>query len=119
MKTRIITAVIGLLLFIPVVLVGGWSFTIVTYLLATIGLFELTRMYNEREHIFKVSLASLFLWLFLYAENTISVFSVDYTRFDLMIIFITMTLFLTVATKNKFTFEHAGFLLLSTLYLGI
>lgn len=113
------TAIIGLLIFIPIVLFGGWSFTIATYILATIALFELTRMYDQKEHFYYLSLASIFLWLILYPNVGLTIFLNNYTKFDLTVIFVIFLLFLTVATKNKFTFEHASVLLLGTLYIGI
>ena len=44
MKQRIITAIIALALFVPLVVIGGLPFTIAVYIIATIGLFELLRM---------------------------------------------------------------------------
>lgn len=119
MKMRIITAIIGLLIFVPIVLLGGWSFTILTYLLATIALFELIRMYDKNHYFYYLSLASIFLWLVLYPNDQLIILTNTYTKFDLTIIFIIFLLFFTVASKNKFSFEQASVLLLATLYIGI
>ena len=44
MKQRIITGVIAAALFIPIVIYGGLPFVLLTYLLATVGLYELLKM---------------------------------------------------------------------------
>lgn len=119
MKTRIVTAVVGILIFIPIVLIGGWIFTLTTYVLATVGLFELTRMYDRKKALYYASLASLFLWLILMPTHNFTIFVNKYTKIEFMAMFIVFLLAYTVMTKNKFTFEQAGFLLLASLYVGI
>ena len=44
MKQRILTAIVALVLFVPLVVMGGLPFTIAVYVIATIGLYELLRM---------------------------------------------------------------------------
>lgn len=119
MKTRIITAIIGIIIFIPIVLIGSWPFTLITYLLATVALYELTRMYNQQKPFYYLSLASIFLWLFLYPNQYITIFSNSYTKFDLTVMFIIFLLILTVITKNNVSFETTSYILFATLYVGI
>lgn len=52
MKTRTITAVIALLLFLPVVIIGSWPLLILVYLMAFTGLYEILKM--NRIHIFSL-----------------------------------------------------------------
>ena len=44
MKQRILTAIVALIFFVPLVVIGGLPFTIAVYAIATIGLYELLRM---------------------------------------------------------------------------
>jgi phosphatidate cytidylyltransferase len=46
MKQRIITGVVAAALFLPIVFYGGLPFVLLTYFLATVGLYELLKMKN-------------------------------------------------------------------------
>ncbi|MEH7483733.1 phosphatidate cytidylyltransferase, partial [Neobacillus drentensis] len=69
MKQRIITGVVAAALFLPIVYYGGFPLVILTYFLATIGLYELLKM--KKLTIFSVNgvLALLFLWVLLFPEK--------------------------------------------------
>src|SRR5690625_3972858 len=63
MKQRVITAIIALLILVPIIIYGNWPFIIFAYLLATIGLFEMMRMYNKDKGIIYVIICLPFFWL--------------------------------------------------------
>lgn len=69
MKERIITAIIGLILFIPLVLFGEWPFVVMVFLLATIAFFELMRMNNVPFNSFPAIVGVVMLWLLLCDEK--------------------------------------------------
>lgn len=120
MKTRIITAIIAAALFIPIVIVGGIPFTVLVYLIASIGLFELLRMK-------KISITSvpgiaslLFLWVLLFPERYIELLN-DINISKVGTVFLAALFFLTytVMTKNRFTFDDVGFSIVAILYVGV
>ncbi|WP_223588510.1 phosphatidate cytidylyltransferase [Neobacillus bataviensis] len=120
MKQRIITGVIAAALFLPIVFYGGLPVVILSYFLATIGLYELLKMKNL--NIFSVHglLSLLFLWVILFPEKYNHIIdSFYYSKTELCIVFIMLLLTYTVITKNRYTFEDAAFSLLSAIYVGI
>jgi phosphatidate cytidylyltransferase len=120
MKQRIITGVVAAALFLPIVFYGGLPFVLLTYFLATVGLYELLKM--KKLSIFSVHglLTLLFLWVILYPEQYSDIVNTFYyTKTELGIAFILLLLGYTVITKNRFTFEDVGFSILSAIYVGI
>jgi phosphatidate cytidylyltransferase len=115
MKQRIITGVIAAAFFLPIVIFGGLPFILLTYVLATIGLFELFRMKNINLLSFQALTGFLLLWAFLLPTER----SLPVGKMELLLIAVLLLLTYTVVTKNKFTFDEAGFVLLATLYVGI
>src|SRR5690625_2952449 len=118
MKQRLLTAIIGILIVVPIILYGRWPFFLLTYLLATVALFELIRMYSPKKHIIYLIISSVFLWTLLHPSTNIIISNFDFSKFDLIILYIAILLFLTVLSKNQFTFDHASFLLFATVYIG-
>ncbi|MCM3725951.1 phosphatidate cytidylyltransferase [Neobacillus cucumis] len=120
MKQRIITAVIAAALFLPIVFYGGLPFVLLTYILATVGLYELLKMKNIS--IFSVHglISLLFLWVIIFPNQYNQVISgFYYSKMEIAIIFILLLLAYTVVTKNRFTFEDVSFSILSAIYVGI
>ncbi|MDR6124183.1 phosphatidate cytidylyltransferase [Bacillus sp. SLBN-46] len=120
MKQRIITGVIAAALFLPIVYYGGFPLVLLTYFLATIGLYELLKMKNIT--IFSVHgfLSVLFLWVLLFPEEYSEVIQTFYySKTEIGIALILLLLTYTVITKNRFTFEDVSFSILSALYVGI
>lgn len=120
MKQRIITAVIALAAFLPVIIVGGVPFIIVAYLLATIGLYELLRMRKLSLLSLPGILSLLVLWIVLLPRSLENFFLPDnFSKAEIVFIAILMFLAYTVATKNRFTFDDVSFSLLSIVYVGM
>ncbi|RFU61560.1 phosphatidate cytidylyltransferase [Peribacillus glennii] len=120
MKQRIITAIIAAAIFLPMVILGKLPFLSLVYLMATIGLSELIRM--KKIHIFSFPsiISFLLLWLVLLPEHyTGFIKDFDYSKMELILWAVILFLISTVATKNSFTFDDAGFLLLSVIYVGM
>lgn len=120
MRQRIQTAIIAMALFIPIVLYGKWPFQLLVYVLSTIGLIELMRMRKIRNNLFPKLLSIGILWIIL-ATIPEHLFpqSFDITKIKIIILFIMLLLAYTVLSKNKFTIDDAGFILISTLYVGL
>lgn len=121
MKQRIITAVIAAALFIPFVVWGGLPFTLLIYVMAAVGLFEILRMKGLKLFSLPgfITLFALFSFLMPRAwERTIDE-TIDFTKIDLALIAVLLLLTYTVVVKNRFTFDEAAFSILSALYVGI
>ncbi|WP_068672369.1 phosphatidate cytidylyltransferase [Oceanobacillus sp. Castelsardo] len=117
MKQRTITAILALIVFIPFIIKGGLAFELFVYLLATIALFELIRMREIGGYIVPAILAVLILWTLLLRDTHFLI--ADFSKFEWVTIIILLLLAYTVLVKNKFTFDHAGFILMATFYVGI
>lgn len=118
MKQRILTAIIAIIIFVPIILYGGWPFIIVAYLLSAIALYELLRMYRPGKVWLYMVISTLFLWLLVYPNVDISLGSFVLTKFDILTLFFVVLMLIIVLSKNKFTFNDAGFLLIATFYIG-
>ncbi len=90
---------------------------LLTYLLASIGLYELIRM--KKLSIFSPYglLVLLILWVILLPNESLADFY--YSKTEVGIVLILLLLTYTVITKNRFNFEDAAFSALSALYVGI
>jgi phosphatidate cytidylyltransferase len=120
MKQRILTAVLAAAIFLPFVIYGELPFTIFVYLLASIALYELLKMKN-------ISLASipglvslLILWVLLIPNSYIKILDgVSFSKSEFALLALLLLLTYTVVTKNKFTFDDVGFVVIAIFYLGI
>jgi len=119
MKIRIITAIAALIIFLPFVIIGGWPFNLFVYVLATIGLIELMKMRQISVLSFPSLLAVVLLWLFLLPQELFTINVEGLNKINVLLIIVMLLLSLTVLLKNKFTFDHAGFILLAALYVGM
>lgn len=119
MKTRIITAIIGLIIVLPIIIYGKMPFIFVTFILALVGLFELIRMYKPDEILSYFIFSIVFFIGLIYPSELIQIANISLSKGDILLLFGIFLLSLTVFTKNKFTFNDAGFLLLATMYLGL
>lgn len=121
MKQRIITAIIAMAIFIPLVVIGNWPFTVAIYIMATIGLFELLRMRGIKFF----SVPGIITWttlavLLMPSNIGNQVYDlIGYTKIELTFIAVLLLLIYTVLVKNRYTFDHVGFSVLGTLYVAI
>lgn len=111
MMQRIITAIVAILLFFPLVFIGGWPFYIIMFVIGSIGLLELLHMKKMTKYPIPTAFTLILLWTLLFD------FNIDKSEVTLIIVL--LLLGYTVLVKNKFTFEDAGFLVLSALYIGL
>lgn len=120
MKQRIITAIIAAAVFVPLVIIGKLPFLFLIYIMATIGLFELLRMKNLHKRYFVSILSYLLLWIVLLpAEYTEFLTENSYDKIQVVLFGVLLLLVYTVVSKNEFTFDDAGFLLIAIVYVGI
>lgn len=115
MKIRTITAIIAILLFFPFIFLGGIYFQVVMYVIGTLGLIELLRIRKLVKYPFPTFLGIVLLWSLLYPKADLFFWS----KVEWLTLIMLLLLAYTVIVKNKFTFEDAGFLVLSALYVGL
>ncbi|GAA0461513.1 phosphatidate cytidylyltransferase [Alkalibacillus silvisoli] len=120
MKQRVITAIIGLVIFIPFVVYGGWPFALLISLLATMGLNELFRMNNISTFSFPAMITFVLLWGIFIDLFITSIFSyIPVNQYEALFIYIFILLIYSVLVKNKKTYHDLSFILLSVFYVGI
>ncbi|GEL75844.1 phosphatidate cytidylyltransferase [Tenuibacillus multivorans] len=120
MKTRIITAIIGLAIFLPFVLYGKWPFTVFIYLIATIGLLEMLKMKRIPFFSFPTLIGIALLWMFLLNEELYTLINkIPLNNLEILYCFVLILLSYTVFVKNRFSFDDVSFVLLSIFYVGI
>lgn len=120
MMQRILTAVVAAAIFLPFVIWGGVPFTVFIYLLATIALFELLRMKQITINTFPGILSIILIWVLLYPNTTLDIFKeIHISKVEIALLAVLFLLSYTVITKNKFTFDHAAFVILATIYIGM
>lgn len=120
MKTRIITAVVAAALFLPIVFYGGFPVVLLSYLLASIGLYELLKMRKLNFLSISGLLSFLLLWVILLPSQFENILTdIHYSKIEISIAIILLLLTYTVITKNRFTFDDAAFSVLAVVYVGI
>ena len=121
MKQRIITAIIAAACFIPFVIYGNLPFTILVYLIAAVGLYELLRMNGISILSIPGIIGILTVFAILLPEKyTIKLMDLTaYSKLEFLMIAVILLLIYTVIVKNHFTFDQVGFILVSALYVGI
>src|SRR5690625_5153128 len=118
MKQRIITAVCGVLLIVPIILYGRLPFTIVTYILASVALFELLRMNKDvQRHIITTISSYLFLWLYMFPVTKYSFLQLTFTKIKLISLIIVVLFIYFVLSINKFKFYNMYFIFLILFFL--
>jgi phosphatidate cytidylyltransferase len=120
MKQRIVTALIAAAIFLPIVIYGGWPFIALTYLLASIALYELLRMRKLRLYSIPGAISLILLWIFLLPKEYQNFLeAANYTKMEMALFAVLLFMTYTVVTKNRFTFDDVAFSILATLYIGI
>lgn len=120
MKTRILTAIFAAAIFLPLVIIGKTPFVILVYLLSTIALKELLRMKKINMLSIPGVISFIFLWVLLIPHSfLINSVGNNFSKIEAALIVVMLLLIYTVISKNEFTFDDAGFIILSTLYVGV
>lgn len=119
MKQRLLTAIIAIIIFVPIVLYGEWPFILMAYTVAFIALFELMRMYKPEKVYTYMGISSVFLALLMVPMDEIVIGNYVMTKFSIIIYLVVFLLLFVVLSKNKFTFDDAGFVIVATLYIGL
>ncbi|PKR78654.1 phosphatidate cytidylyltransferase [Halalkalibacillus sediminis] len=120
MKTRIVTAIFGLIIFLPFIIIGNLPFVLFIYLLATVGLLELIKMKHIPLLSFPTFLSVFLLWILLLNDRVFSLFEyIHLDRSEVLYLVVLTLMAYTVLVKNQFNFDDVSFILLATIYVGL
>lgn len=120
MKTRIITSIAAILFFFPFVIIGGLPFYLIMVVIASIGMLELIKMKKMSFHLAPTIFTLILLWSLLIPEVDNPILHYIFmNKSEITLMIALLLLGYTVLVKNKLTFEDAGFLVLSAVYVGL
>ena len=122
MKTRVISAIVILLLFIPLLIIGGVPFALLMLLVSLMGLHEIFKVRRKNMELpFIMELFAYILVGFLTLNNYSSanlVFEIDYRLVGFMI-FIFLLPIVFINDDKKYSVDDALFLVGATLFIGL
>ena len=119
MRQRVITAVVALILFIPLIVIGQMPLQIVMAMLGGIAVYELFRMKGLEIKTPEGILAIIGTILLILPRSTWYEFLPRTVTGNTLFYLIVMALLvLPVFSKNEFTFDNVGFPVLVSLYIG-
>lgn len=120
MRQRVITAVVALVIFIPILYVGGVVLEVAAAVLAGIGVYELFRMKGLAILSFEGVLSILgAVFIVLPAERWMPFLSGNNSNFLLFYLTVMIILGFSVVSKNTYTIDEAGFPVIVSLYVGV
>lgn len=121
MKKRILSAIVMIIIFIPILLIGGKAFVVLTSLLAAMGLYELLKLRsNENKVPLFMRLCSYLILIIICTRNISSLdfnYTLDYKMISL-IIFLFLFPLVFYNDNKKYNITDALFLIGSVLFLG-
>lgn len=117
MRERILTIVVALLLFIPIIWFGSWPLEIVMLVLSLIGLFELHRMKGIKLFSFS-SLVSMVGIALMVLSRRVEVFLPESYHPHYVLMGILLLLLLGTVIDKNYHFDDAGISTLGIFYIG-
>lgn len=118
MIKRVIWGAIALIIFIPLLIIGGLTFQIFIGIIAMIGVMEMLRMRRLEVFSFEGILSMLAAFsLVIPLQNYLTFLPVD-GSFSVFCLLMFITLAGTVISSDNYSFDDAAFPLLSSVYVG-
>ena len=118
MNQRVITAVIALILFIPIVYIGGLWMDWLTVAFAAVGISEIFLMKKQILVSIDFLLALLATLTWTVPDAFFKGMPWHWTKFGIFYAIVMLMLTWTVLSKNKITFDDVGVYTLAALYIG-
>ncbi len=118
MKQRVITAVIALIIFLPLLYLGGIPFDILVTLMGIVAMSEFLIMKKKLLVSFEAIVSFLLMLSILLPVFWAGFWTQDTLGGSFYLLALVMLVY-TVITKNRFSFDDAGVLLLGGLYAGL
>ncbi|UQS85481.1 phosphatidate cytidylyltransferase [Apilactobacillus apisilvae] len=119
MKQRVLTAIIALIIFIPVVLLGGIFIDVAAIALGIIAVSEALVMKKKLVVSIEAILSFIGVSLIIAPDNWFIHLPNFLSSQFLLYIVIMLLMLRTVITRNRFSFDDVGVLTLSMFYVGI
>ncbi|KRL59567.1 phosphatidate cytidylyltransferase [Latilactobacillus fuchuensis] len=119
MKQRVITAVVALIIFIPILIFGGVFIDVAAAVLALVALSEIFIMRKRIIVSPDAMVAGLAVLSLVLPTTAFDWLPTGVSQFDLFYLFIAILLAITVFTKNRVNFDDMGVTTLASLYIGL
>ena len=119
MKTRVITAVIALSVFIPLIIVGSWPLMLAAIVLGMVAMSELLLMKKMFLISFEAIVSYLGVAAMIVPQTWLDFLPEQIGRLTLIYVMVALLLLHTVIRKQRFNFDDAGILTLGMLYIGM
>lgn len=122
MKNRILSAIVMLSIFVPILLIGGKPFSILMTLLAVIGLHELIRVRETKKEFPRlIKIAAYIMVIFFAFSNFDSIEFINTVDFRIMslIIFIFLAPMVLLNDTKRYNLNDALFIIGSLLFIGL
>ena len=120
MRQRVITAVVALALFIPIIYVGGIAIEVTAAVLAVVAVYELFRMKELNIVSFEGIISAIgAVLLVLPKERWFFFLPANVDTFSLFYLTVLLLLGAAVVSKKMYTIDEAGFPVLVSLYAGM
>lgn len=119
MKQRVITAVVALLIFIPIIIMGGIWLDVAAAILGLVALGELLVMKKKLLVSPEAGISGLALLMVILPDKWTGFLPAQLSLSFLVYTLIVLLLIRSVISKNRFSFDDAAFLTLGILYVGM
>lgn len=119
MKQRVITAVVALIVFIPLIFVGHTPFNILVVAMGLVGTSELLMMKKKLLVSFEAIISYLLTAVFLVPDAWLSFLPAKVAPFDLAYALILILMLNSVFSRNRCSFNDAGALTMGSIYIGL
>jgi len=122
LKVRVISAIVALIICIPIIVIGGWPFYIGASIVGLVGFIELLNAKEKSKKIpYLMKVISVFCFLFLMIDNwdiLSNSFIMNYERIEI-IIFLLILPIIFYSKSKKYDIQDALFVLGGVLFLGV
>jgi phosphatidate cytidylyltransferase len=120
MRTRVITAIVALALFLPVLVIGGLPLSILVTVIAGVGVYELFRMHKLDIKSFEGILAIIGTAVLVFPLPKYLKFLPE-TQGQFLLFFLVVMFLLGagVVLKNAYSIDEAAFPVIANLYVGV
>ena len=121
MEKRVVSAIVMILIFVPLLLLGGMTFSVFMTLLAIAGIYELIKVREKTKKFPKIViifayLIVLFLTLLSYNQNVFT-YMVDYRAFAVLIFIFLLPLLFVNSKEDIYNINDMGNGIMKKLFL--
>ena len=119
LKTRVITVIVALAIFIPLILIGHLPLTIAAIALAIVAMSEILIMKKMFLTSFAAIMSYLGVAIITVPQSWLAWLQDHFNRLTTFYLVVILILLHTVVHKGRFSFDDAGVLILGMLYIGM